>query len=309
LASLIVLKKSADHERKVEEYVEGSFLKWKHLTKLASRFLFFEMNDLEVQREIHGKIDDVTANDLLTSLITRVKNQLVHICFYNGSVRIDVPDEPYLLTPTLFVEMYRPIELERFKALLVLKDAFLREIKPLVEDEEYQRILGGIEELEIGRFFQSESEKRDNLLEKIESLDLSLAGIFYVPEEIELFKNLKRLDLSHNNLQSLPDSFSKLSKLEYLRMANNDFIEIPDCIYSLLSLKNLNMSINKLTVIKSDIERLGCLEELNVSDNKLDRFPSNLGYLSSLRKVIVTNNNITSIPTSVERNEFIEVIN
>ncbi|MBS4169800.1 leucine-rich repeat domain-containing protein, partial [Neochlamydia sp. AcF95] len=78
-------------------------------------------------------------------------------------------------------------------------------------------------------------------------LNLSKAGLTYLPTEICQLSQLQELDLSQNQLASLPAEIGKLSQLQKLHLNQNQLTALPAEIGQLSQLEWLNLNQNQLT--------------------------------------------------------------
>jgi Leucine-rich repeat (LRR) protein len=108
-------------------------------------------------------------------------------------------------------------------------------------------------------------------------LDLSGAGLTYVPDAIGSLTKLAELDLSDNRLTVLPEALGSLTALENLDLGSNGLTTLPKALGNLTALTTLDLGGNGLTVLPRTLGDLAALTTLYLDRNGLTELPETLG--------------------------------
>ncbi|WP_052435919.1 leucine-rich repeat domain-containing protein [Neochlamydia sp. EPS4] len=168
----------------------------------------------------------------------------------------------------------------------------------------WERLPGGEEYLSREEIKHLPLEKKGELLrdwieencKNIPDLDLSEAGLTYLPPEIYQLSKLRVLWLSFNQLSSLPGEIGQLSQLQLLYLYQNQLTSLPAEIGQLSQLQHLLLNQNQLTALPAEIGQLPQLQRLDLSQNQLTALPTEIGQLSQLQGLFLNQNQLTSLP-------------
>jgi Leucine-rich repeat (LRR) protein len=130
-------------------------------------------------------------------------------------------------------------------------------------------------------------------------LNLSKAGLTYLPPEICHLSKLQWLDLNQNQLTSLPVEIGQLSQLVQLNLNKNQLTSLPTKIGQLSHLQKLLLNQNQLTSLPAEIGQLPNLLQLHLSQNQLTSLPAEIGQLSQLQVLNLNQNQLTSLPAEI----------
>ncbi|WP_052435961.1 leucine-rich repeat domain-containing protein, partial [Neochlamydia sp. EPS4] len=130
-------------------------------------------------------------------------------------------------------------------------------------------------------------------------LNLSKAGLTYLPPEIFQLSQLHGLYLNQNQLTSLPAEIGQLSQLQRLDLSQNQLTSLLGEIGQLPRLQKLYLNENQLTNLPVEIGQLPQLQELNLSQNQLTSLPAEIGQLSQLQRLELDQNQLTSLPAEI----------
>ncbi|WP_052436131.1 F-box protein, partial [Neochlamydia sp. EPS4] len=133
----------------------------------------------------------------------------------------------------------------------------------------------------------------------ITALNLSNAGLTYLPSEIYQLSQLQTLDLNQNQLTSLPAEIGQLSQLQTLKLSQNQLTSLPAEIGQLSQLQTLKLSQNQLTSLPAEIRQLSELQTLELDQNQLTSLPAEIGQLSQLQWLYLYHNQLTSLPAQI----------
>jgi Leucine-rich repeat (LRR) protein len=133
----------------------------------------------------------------------------------------------------------------------------------------------------------------------ITALDLSRAGLTYLPSEIGQLSQLIRLYLSQNQLTALPTEIWQLPQLQWLDLSQNQLTSLPEEIGQLSQLQVLFLNQNQLTSLPEEIGQLSQLQTLYLNQNQLTSLPEEIGQLSKLRVLDLNQNQLTSLPAEI----------
>jgi Leucine-rich repeat (LRR) protein len=133
----------------------------------------------------------------------------------------------------------------------------------------------------------------------ITALDLSRAGLTYLPSEIGQLSQLQRLGLKHNQLTGLPAEVWQLSQLQGLYLNQNQLTGLPAEIGQLSQLRVLYLNQNQLTSLPVEIGQLSKLQGLYLNQNQLTSLPVEIGHLSKLQWLYLNQNQLTSLPVEI----------
>ncbi|MBS4169811.1 leucine-rich repeat domain-containing protein [Neochlamydia sp. AcF95] len=181
----------------------------------------------------------------------------------------------------------------------------------------WKKLPGGEEYLSREEIKHLPLEKKGELLsnwieencKNITILDLSKAGLTYLPPEICQLSKLQTLDLNQNQLTSLPIEIWQLSQLQWLILNQNQLTSLPVEIGQLSKLQWLELDQNQLTVLPAEIGQLSQLQRLELNQNQLTALPTEIGQLSQLRVLYLNQNQLTSLPAEIGRLSRLQVLN
>jgi len=167
-------------------------------------------------------------------------------------------------------------------------------------------------------------DKRDEILQKIDTLDLSFNALLRLPKEVEACTNLKSINLMQNEEIDWEDCFQKLSKLKNLtecKITVYDLDSVPKRFWHFIT--GIELQTNMLNKIPENIllqsqityldfkynytkfqnlnkiNRLQKLEYLNLSSCGIDTLPLSLFELTNLEMLILSDNQITELPKEI----------
>ncbi|WP_213155688.1 F-box protein [Neochlamydia sp. AcF65] len=171
----------------------------------------------------------------------------------------------------------------------------------------WEKLPGGEEYLSREEIKHLPLEKKGELLrdwieencKNITALDLSKAGVTYLPSEIGQLSQLQLLSLSQNQLTALPAEIGQLSQLYDLFLNNNQLTSLPAELGQLSQLKNLQLDQNQLTSLPAELGQLSELQWLYLNQNQLTSLPAEIGQLSQLQELILNQNQLTSLPGEI----------
>jgi hypothetical protein len=103
----------------------------------------------------------------------------------------------------------------------------------------------------------------------LESLDLSMNRIHFLPFSIAGFNQLKTLDLSGNRIQNISFGICPLSLLENLNLARNQIQELPEPFGQLTNLKTLSLVENPLSSLPHSMKDMVNLEWVDVRGTQI----------------------------------------
>jgi hypothetical protein len=130
-------------------------------------------------------------------------------------------------------------------------------------------------------------------------LDLSKAGLTYLPPEICQLSNLLQLNLNQNQLTALSTEIGRLSQLQELYLNQNQLTSLPAEIGRLSRLQYLFLNQNQLTSLPAEIGRLSRLQYLFLNQNQLTSLPAEIGRLSKLQLLGLSQNQLTALPAEI----------
>ncbi|BBI17919.1 leucine-rich repeat domain-containing protein [Neochlamydia sp. S13] len=108
-------------------------------------------------------------------------------------------------------------------------------------------------------------------------LNLSKAGLTYLPPEICQLSQLQTLDLNDNQLTALPEEIGQLSQqLQTLYLNQNQLTSLPVEIGQLSELQWLYLNQNQLTSLPAEIGQLSQLTKLELAENPLKDIPEKI---------------------------------
>ncbi|KIC77117.1 hypothetical protein DB41_DA00030 [Neochlamydia sp. TUME1] len=173
----------------------------------------------------------------------------------------------------------------------------------------WKKLPGGEEYLSRGEIKHLPLKKKGELLREwieencknIKALDLSEAGLTYLPQEIGRLSQLQTLYLRENQLTSLPVEIGQLSKLRKLNLSENQLTSLPVEIGQLSQLRKLYLSENQLTSLPVEIGQLSQLRKLYLSENQLTSLPVEIGQLSKLQTLELDQNQLTALPAEIRQ--------
>jgi Leucine-rich repeat (LRR) protein len=130
-------------------------------------------------------------------------------------------------------------------------------------------------------------------------LNLSKAGLTYLPPEICQLSQLQTLDLRGNQLTNLPVEIGQLSQLKWLDLDQNQLTSLPGEIGQFPQLQCLYLNQNQLTSLPAEIGQLSQLQKLGLNQNQLTSLPAEIGQLSQLQRLALNQNQLTSLPAEI----------
>ncbi|BBI17918.1 leucine-rich repeat domain-containing protein [Neochlamydia sp. S13] len=171
----------------------------------------------------------------------------------------------------------------------------------------WKKLPGGEEYLSREEIKHLPLEKKGELLrdwieencKNITALDLSRAGLTYLPPEIGQLSELQTLSLNQNQLSSLPAEVGQLSQLKGLDLNQNQLTSLPVEIGQLSQLQELYLNRNQLTSLPAEVGRLDQLQWLYLSQNQLTALPTEIGQLSQLQGLYLNQNQLTALPAEI----------
>jgi hypothetical protein len=116
----------------------------------------------------------------------------------------------------------------------------------------------------------------------LQVLDLSQAGLAWVPQEIDALPHLLILNLADNRLQELPHFLEAARHLTCLDASRNRLTAFPPCVLTLAHLQELRLAGNRVSTVPSRISNLTELRVLDLSDNPISQIPKSLEPLPLL---------------------------
>uniref|UniRef100_A0AAZ3NYC7 Disease resistance R13L4/SHOC-2-like LRR domain-containing protein n=1 Tax=Oncorhynchus tshawytscha TaxID=74940 RepID=A0AAZ3NYC7_ONCTS len=134
------------------------------------------------------------------------------------------------------------------------------------------------------------AQKLPNLIELLQSLDLSDNALQFICPEIGRLRSLRHLRLANNQLKYLPPEIGALCDLETLDVSRNVLVRLPERLHQCLSLQCLTADRNNLTSFPRQLCQLHSLNELSMAANQLTSLPLDLGRSRELQFVFVDNN-------------------
>uniref|UniRef100_A0A8K9V0L1 Leucine rich repeat containing 28 n=1 Tax=Oncorhynchus mykiss TaxID=8022 RepID=A0A8K9V0L1_ONCMY len=134
------------------------------------------------------------------------------------------------------------------------------------------------------------AQKLPNLIELLQSLDLSDNALQVICPEIGKLRSLRHLKLANNQLKYLPPEIGALCDLETLDVSRNVLVCLPERLHQCLSLQCLTADRNNLTSFPRQLCQLHSLNELSMAANQLTSLPLDLGRSRELQFVFVDNN-------------------
>jgi len=132
-------------------------------------------------------------------------------------------------------------------------------------------------------------------LAELETLDLSVKQLAFLPPESGALVALKQLYLQGNQLVSLPPEIGKLAKLEWLDLSDNQLATLPPEFGALAALDTLFLPRNQLAALSPEIGKLSKLEWLNLSGNQLAALPPEIGKLAKLQHLFLEGNQLAAL--------------
>jgi hypothetical protein len=132
-------------------------------------------------------------------------------------------------------------------------------------------------------------------------LNLSKAGLTYLPPEICQLSQLQWLYLNQNQLTALPEEIGQLFQLQGLYLSQNQLTALPIEIGRLSKLQGLELNQNQLTALPAEIGQLSKLQWLYLNQNQLTALPAEIGQLSLLQRLYLNQNQLTSLPAEIGR--------
>ncbi|MBS4169428.1 F-box protein [Neochlamydia sp. AcF95] len=121
--------------------------------------------------------------------------------------------------------------------------------------------------------------------EDIKNLPLGKKGELLRDWIAENCKDLTLLNLSRAGLTYLPSEIGQMSQLQTLYLNQNQLTALPAEIGQLSNLLQLYLSQNQLTALPTEIGQLSQLYWLDLNQNQLTSFPVEIGQLSQLQRL------------------------
>jgi hypothetical protein len=173
----------------------------------------------------------------------------------------------------------------------------------------WKKLPGGEEYLSREEIKHLPLEKKGELLrdwieencKNIMVLDLSKAGLTYLPSEIGQLSQLLQLILNQNQLTALPTEIGRLSQLKGLYLNQNQLTALPTEIGQLSKLRWLQLNQNLLTSLPAETGQLSQLQWLYLNQNQLTALPAEIGQLSKLTRLQLNQNQLTSLPAEISQ--------
>lgn len=141
-----------------------------------------------------------------------------------------------------------------------------------------------------GTFFDLKEAKRRPL----KVIELDLAVLKEIPEEIRSFKNLEVLHITQSEISELPIWLLELKKLKRLTLDCN-LTNFPDFIFDIKSLVYIDLSGNNIQRFTINGIKNNHLKELDMSFNRMTEIPDCFSNLQSLEILRIENNSLTTI--------------
>lgn len=157
------------------------------------------------------------------------------------------------------------------------------------------------------KYFNDFTEAIKNPKE-VNILDLSDAGLDFIPPKIFEFQNLEVLILDNNNLQYLPEEVCNFKKLKILSVNNNKIKELPKNINKLSNLRDLSLQNNELKILPLNLFKINSLQKISLSNNKISFFDYDLSKLEFLTYLDLSNNKINKLPYSLSKLKKLETL-
>ncbi|BAZ27731.1 Miro domain-containing protein [Cylindrospermum sp. NIES-4074] len=143
-------------------------------------------------------------------------------------------------------------------------------------------------------------------LNNLQSLYINIPGLECLPPEISNLSNLKSLTLeSIGKLKDLPAEFSELDALEELSVQYCGFLEVPQPIFELKNLKNLDIHMSSYMdrrshfLISSRIGNLHQLQKLKISGSFIYALPDEISNLSALEELDLQCYYLNKLPNNI----------
>ncbi|WP_052435899.1 leucine-rich repeat domain-containing protein [Neochlamydia sp. EPS4] len=173
----------------------------------------------------------------------------------------------------------------------------------------WKKLPGGEEYLSREEIKHLPLEKKGELLrdwieencKNIMVLDLSKAGLTYLPSEIGQLSQLLQLILNQNQLTALPTEIGRLSQLKGLYLNQNQLTALPTEIGQLSKLRWLQLNQNQLTALPAEIGQLSKLTRLQLNQNQLTSLPAEIGQLSQLQTLELAENPLKDIAEKIRQ--------
>ncbi|WP_202965059.1 leucine-rich repeat domain-containing protein, partial [Neochlamydia sp. EPS4] len=171
----------------------------------------------------------------------------------------------------------------------------------------WKMLPGGEEYLSREKIKHLPLEKKGELLrdwiekncKNIKVLNLTKAGLTYLPPEIGQLSQLQELYLNQNQLTTLPTEIGQLSQLARLNLNQNQLTALPIEIGQLSQLQSLDLKESQITALPTEIGQLSELTHLYLNQNQLTALPAKIGQLSKLQWLYLNQNQLTSLPAQI----------
>lgn len=142
-------------------------------------------------------------------------------------------------------------------------------------------------------------------LPALESLNITLSRIKFLPENIYRAQHLRALLLPNNALEALPAGIAELPNLHRLEAPNNQIKELLQPIPAYKIMLN-NNPIAHISEAFADGKQAGRLMQLNLSHTNISALPENLGNFEQLQTLNVSHAPISDLPASMERMQVLK---
>jgi len=176
-------------------------------------------------------------------------------------------------------------------------------------------------------FLKLDGEGKNEILKKIDTLDLSNYSLSRLPHEVKDCPNLKSLNLLKNNFEVWDSTFFFLSQLRQLgdlkitispsgfnnlkpedqrmitglEIFSKDLNQVPENILQQKQLNYLDLSYCHIPSLPAEIKNMINLTSLDLSNNELDSLPAEIGKLTNLTSLDLNNNQLTSLPAEIAK--------
>ncbi|KAF3428251.1 hypothetical protein E2986_07943 [Frieseomelitta varia] len=133
----------------------------------------------------------------------------------------------------------------------------------------------------------------------ISRMNLLLANIPDIPENIKNLRALQVADFSSNPIPRLPAGFVQLRNLTVLGLNDMSLTNLPPDFGSLEALQSLELRENLLKSLPESLSQLYKLERLDLGDNDIEILPAHIGKLPALQELWLDHNQLQHLPSEI----------